>query len=53
MRAEILKALEKRLLKQPLDQAELLIVATELQLILGYKKSKDGAYEFDAPQERQ
>lgn len=53
MRAEILRSLEKRLRKQPLEQAELLAVATELQLILGYTKSKAGAYEFDAPQERQ
>lgn len=50
MRAEILKALEKRLLKQPLDQAELLAIAIELQLVLGYAQHRldgfDPAHEF-------
>lgn len=36
MRAEILRSLEKRLRKQPLDQAELLAITRELLAVLGY-----------------
>lgn len=50
MRAEILRSIEKRLLKQPLDQAELLAIAIELQLVLGYAQHRldgfDPAREF-------
>ena len=45
MKAEILRSIEKRLLKQPLDQAELLAVARQLQEILGYVSEYPPSYD--------